>query len=114
METLRNRLITAIEGYNNGELLDLNNAEDIADYLIEVIDELHLLIRPIGSKVKIRNDLIPNKNYGGTIFMEEMLQYLGMETTITGYSNEWDCAPAYLLDVDESFWNWNEKMLENV
>lgn len=40
--TLRNRLITAIEDYNDGELLELNNSEDLADYLIEVIDELHV------------------------------------------------------------------------
>ena len=42
METLRDRLITAIEDYNDGELLELNNAKDIADYLMEVIDELHV------------------------------------------------------------------------
>ena len=42
METLRNRLITAIEDYNDSELLELNNSEDIADYLMEVIDELHV------------------------------------------------------------------------
>ena len=43
METLRDRLITAIEDYNDGELLKINNSEDIADYLMEVIDELHVL-----------------------------------------------------------------------
>ena len=42
METLRDRLITVIEDYNDGELLELNNSEDIADYLMEVIDELHV------------------------------------------------------------------------
>ena len=42
METLRDRLITAIEDYNDSELLELNNSEDIADYLMEVIDELHV------------------------------------------------------------------------
>lgn len=42
METLRDGLITAIEDYNDGELLELNNSEDIADYLMEVIDELHV------------------------------------------------------------------------
>lgn len=42
METLRDGLITAIEDYNDGELLELNNSEDIVDYLMEVIDELHV------------------------------------------------------------------------
>ena len=40
METLRNRLITAIEDYNDSELLELNNSEDIADYLMEVKNDL--------------------------------------------------------------------------
>lgn len=38
---------------------------------------------------------------------------IGKQAVITGYENEEDCAPAYLLDVDDSFWSWNEDMLEN-
>lgn len=111
MENLRLRLIQAIYDYGNSDSAKDFDAEDMADYLIEVIDELHTLNRAIGSKVKIRNNLIPENNYGGTVFMEEMIPYLGMSATITGYSHEEDCATAYLLDVDDSFWSWNEEML---
>ena len=46
--------------------------------------------------------------------MEEMLPYLGMQAEITGYENEEDCNPAYLLNVDGSFWSWSEEMLEGI
>lgn len=114
MNNLKERLITAISDYGSGDRVNNYDAEDMAEYLIEVIDELKVLCRPIGSKVKIRSDLIPNKNYGGTCFMEEMIPYLGKLAVITGYENEEDCAPAYLLDIDDSFWSWNEDMLENI
>ena len=38
-----------------------------------------------------------------------MLQYIGEEATITYHEHEVDCAPAYLLDIDDSFWSWNEE-----
>lgn len=112
MNDLKERLTTAIADYccNDTNGFDAGN---MAEYLMNVIDELKVLKRSIGSKVKIRSDLIPNENYGGTCFMEEMLPYIGKQAVITGYENEEDCAPAYLLDVDDSFWSWNEDMLEN-
>jgi len=36
----------------------------------------------VGAKVKIRSDLAPDKEYGGAIFPESHLQYLGKEATI--------------------------------
>ena len=54
MENLRLRLIQAIYDYGNSDSAKDFDAEDMADYLMEVIDELHTaLSRAIGSKVKI-------------------------------------------------------------
>lgn len=111
---LKERLTEAIMDYGNSKSAQNFDAEDMATYLMEVIDELKTLERPIGRKVKIRKDLIPNRNYGGTSFMEEMLPYLGMQAEITGYENEEDCNLAYLLNVDGSFWSWSEEMLEDI
>ena len=38
-----------------------------------------------------------------------MKKYMGKEATIVDYN---DCA--YFLDVDNRFWSWGEKMLENI
>lgn len=132
MEDIRKRLLQSINNYYTKN--DNATNEGLADYLLKNVEELsmshvyealhgteeehldvaHFLSRPIGSKVQIRSDLIPGKNYGGTGFMEEMVPYLGKETTITGYEYEEDCSPAYLLDIDDSFWSWNEEMLEKI
>lgn len=48
------------------------------------------------------------------MFVEEMLQYIGKSATIMHYEQEEDCSPAYLLDVDDEFWSWNEAMLERI
>ena len=114
MRNLKERLTEAIIDYGNSESAQNFDAEELAMYLMEVIDELKALDRTIGSKVKIRKDLIPNTNYGGVSFVEEMLPYLGMQAEITGYENEEDCTPAYLLNVDDSFWSWTEEMLEDI
>lgn len=114
MESLKDRLTTAIMDYGNSEAADNFDAEDMAEYLMETIDELKELKRPIGSKVRIKEQLIPGNTYGGTGFEEDMVQYWGKEATITYHEYEEDCAPAYLLDIDDSFWSWNEEMLEDV
>lgn len=75
---------------------------------------MEILNWAIGTRVKIREDLKPNCLYGGTMFMEEMLPYIGETATIMNYEQEEDCSPAYLLDVDDEFWSWNEVMLERV
>ena len=114
MQSLRNRLIAAIQDYGSSERAMNFDAEDMAEYLLETIDELKVLKRPIGSKVRIKEGLIPGNTYGGTGFEEDMVQYLGKDATITYHEYEEDCAPAYLLDIDDSFWSWNEEMLEDV
>lgn len=41
MEDLKDRLVTAIEDYGNSERAQEFDAEDMAEYLMEVITELH-------------------------------------------------------------------------
>lgn len=106
---LRERLVSAIISYDTK-----TDAEKIAEILMDTIDELKILTRPIGSKVRIREDLTIGELYGGVGFEKEMLPYLGKEATITAYEQEEDCNPSYLLDVDDSFWSWSEEMLLSV
>lgn len=42
MENLRDRLITAIQDYGSSERVMNFDAEDMAEFLMEVIDELHI------------------------------------------------------------------------
>lgn len=114
MENLRDRLITAIQDYGSSERAMNFDAEDMAEFLMETIDELKKLKRPVGSRVRIKQDLVPGHTYGGTGFEEDMVEYVGKEATITYHEYEEDCSPAYLLDIDDSFWSWNEEMLEDV
>jgi hypothetical protein len=114
VENLRDRLSQALGDYFQDKYDFNTDADELADYLMEVIDELKELKRPVGSKVRIKADLVSGKNYGGTSFEEDMLQYIGKEATITYHEHEEDCTPAYLLDIDDSFWSWNEEMLEDI
>lgn len=56
MEGLRDRLITAIIDYGNSDAAGNFDAEDMADYLIKTIDELH--INPMGVIMDTYNNLI--------------------------------------------------------
>ena len=56
MESLKDRLITAIMDYGNSDATENFDAEDMADYLIETIDELHTM--PINVTVDTYNNLM--------------------------------------------------------
>lgn len=114
MENLRYRLSQALGDYFQDKYDFNTDAAELSDYLMEVIDELKELKKASECKVRIKDNLVPGKNYGGTDFEEEMLQYTGKETTIAYHEREDDCPPAYLLDIDGSFWSWNEEMLEDL
>lgn len=66
----------------------------------------------IGDKVKIREDLIVNEWYGGSIFNELMEEYRGMICYITyvdiGYGYI-----TYFLDKG-GYWHYTHEMLEPV
>ena len=69
-----------------------------------------MLIRfEIGAKVKIRTDLKTDELYNGIDFSIDMKPYIGKEAKIVDYNGS-----AYFLDIDNRFWSWGEKMLEEV
>lgn len=63
----------------------------------------------IGTKVKIRTDLKMDELYNGIDFSIDMKPYIGKEAKIVDYNGS-----AYFLDIDNRFWSWGEKMLEEV
>jgi hypothetical protein len=62
----------------------------------------------VGDKVKIREDLIVDNDYGSDGFVEEMAQYKGKTATITGaFMGKYD------IDIDDGDWSWTDEMLED-
>jgi hypothetical protein len=62
----------------------------------------------VGDKVKIREDLIVDNDYGSYGFVEAMEQYKGKTATITGvFMNRYD------IDIDDGYWSWTDEMLED-
>lgn len=64
----------------------------------------------VGDKVRIREDLIVDENYG-LCFVPSMAQYKGKVATITNI--EWD-ACCYTIDLDDKCWHWTNEMFEDV
>lgn len=65
----------------------------------------------VGTRVRVRKDLIPDTVYGGTTFVEIMKKYLGYEATIesaTPYPNE----IKYELDIDNRCCWWTSEMFD--
>ena len=56
MEDIKDRLITVIVDYKNSDSAGDIDAEDMADYLIKTIDELH--IKPMGVIMDTYNNLV--------------------------------------------------------
>lgn len=83
MGNLRDRLITAIQDYRSSERVMDFDAEDMAEYLMESIDELKELKSPIGCEVRIKDVLSSVSTYIGTGFEEDMTQYTEKEVPIT-------------------------------
>lgn len=63
----------------------------------------------VGDKVKIREDLIVDVEYGSDSFAEEMEQYKGKTATITDtYFGK------YEIDLDDGDWCWTDEMFEDI
>ena len=60
-----------------------------------------------GDKVRVKNDLIPEKKYGKQIFVSDMAKHRGNIATVK--VNEYNY---YNLDIDDEYWNWTDEMLE--
>lgn len=65
----------------------------------------------VGDKVRIREDLVEEKQYDGDIcFVPSMAQYKGKVATITDIL--WnDC---YTIDLDGKIWHWTDGMFEDI
>ena len=65
----------------------------------------------VGDKVKIREDLIDEENYGCANFVEPMEEYKGQiaEITMTYDDGEY----GYLIDIDGGVWHWSAEMFED-
>lgn len=111
MESLKDRLTTAINDYGCSERAKDFDAGDMADYLMEVIHELqNKHNHKKGDSVKIREDLSSDITYGNTDATEDMIQYCGREAIIMEYND--DCEGGYLLDIDEQYWTWSDEMFK--
>lgn len=63
----------------------------------------------VGDKVRVREDLIVNSNYGGEMFCGGYMESLkGRIATIV---EVYDCL-SYDIDIDEEGWMWTEEMFE--
>ena len=95
--------ITEIDG-DGDYLLDIDNGDFFwsTEMLVKVGDTFK-----IGDKVKIREDLIDFREYGGMDFVRPMLEFLGKEATITDKAID----GAYSLDIDDDFC-WSAEMFE--
>lgn len=63
----------------------------------------------VGDKVRIRKDLVTNRQYGNNTVMKEMLEFLDEETKIAKVGS-FD----YSLEIDDGYWGWTDEMLESV
>lgn len=66
----------------------------------------------VGDKVRVKNNLIPNKYYDGVRFAYEMRQYSNKETIIAQIDKRTDNQEGYRLNIDKGLWYWSESMLE--
>lgn len=65
----------------------------------------------VGDKVKIREDLIDEENYGCANFVEPMEEYKGQIAEITMTYD--DGEDGYLIDIDNGVWYWSAEMFIN-
>lgn len=63
----------------------------------------------VGDKVKVREKLVPETNFGGVYFGINMREYKGKEAIVKKVGNI-----AYHLDIDEEAYWWTDEMLEPV
>ncbi len=63
----------------------------------------------VGDKVKVREKLVPETNFGGVHFGINMREYEGKEAIVKKVGNI-----AYHLDIDEEAYWWTDEMLEPV
>lgn len=65
----------------------------------------------VGDKVKIREDLIDEENYGSANFVEPMEEYKGHTAEII-FTYDDGSEDGYLIDIDGGVWYWSAEMFE--
>lgn len=68
--------------------------------------------REVGQRIRVKEDLIPGKQYNGVLFNRHMDDYKGMEGNITAIDEGW-VTTRYSIDIDGGSWHWSEDMLED-
>lgn len=68
----------------------------------------------IDDKVKVKEHLEVDCDYGSDMFTSDMAKYRGKEATITDFREGWGDSLVYVLDIDDGNWNWTEEMLEGL
>lgn len=65
----------------------------------------------VGDKVKIREDLIDEENYGSANFVEPMEEYKGHTAEII-FTYDDGSEDGYLIDIDGGVWYWSAEMFK--
>jgi hypothetical protein len=71
-------------------------------------------MREIGSKAKIRTNLVDGKHYGNEVFLDDMGIWLGKEVTISGIEDDNCYTIEEDIPVDGLQWHWSEEMFEPI
>ncbi len=61
----------------------------------------------IGTKIRIKKNLVVGNKYGHCYFVREMRKYLGKQAVITNVNRKLNY---YELGLDDGVWNWTEEM----
>ena len=67
----------------------------------------------VGDKVKVREDLIGNRRYGGLTFIGDMIKLKGKEVTIES-TYDYDNIDKYRIEEEEIGYTWTNEMFEPV
>jgi len=88
----------------NGEMINT----DLNSYILKNHEKQILYT---GINVMIRNDLKAGEKYGDTVLTEDMLKYIGKETSVLFCDSEKDI---YSLNIGDDHLFWDREMLEEL
>ena len=61
----------------------------------------------VGTKVRIKTDLVVDQMYGSAYFVARMVKFYGVETEICDTTRT-----GFRLDCDDLGWNWTPEMFD--
>lgn len=65
----------------------------------------------VGTKIKIKDDLVAQEKYGTHLFIVHMIKYLGRESIITRWGYSHYNKIIYHLEIDNGDWVWTPEMM---